>query len=120
MTVLYTINKMEHTKLQTLFDAKMVETEPNRFLLANIQKKKFFEWFVHGFNAASNPTPMTIEEKVANAVFYVENNITYTIEYSMSEEGYFVVSSVDDQSGDMFVFFSDIPADAYFLGTVRL
>jgi len=66
------------------------------------------------------PQRTTIEEKVANAVFYVEGGITYTIEYSMVEEGYFAVSSVDDQRDDLLVFFSDIPADAYFLGTVRL
>lgn len=111
---------MQNQELQTLFDAKLVEHEPNRFLLAEIQKKLLFKWFVIGFQAASVPTPMTIEEKVANAAFYVEGDVTYTIEYSMSEEGYFVVSSVDDQSGDMSVFLSDIPADAYFLGTVRL
>lgn len=67
-----------------------------------------------------NPTPMTIEEKVANAVFYVADGITYTIEYTNIAEGHFTVSSLDDQSGDIEIKIDSIPADAYFLGTVRL
>ncbi len=112
---------MEKEKLQALFDAKLIETEPNRFLLANIQKKKFFEWFVHGFKAASDAkAPLTMEEKVAQAAFYVDEfGSTYKIDFHIAEERWFEVSSVE-KDDTFIVHYDNIPANAYFLGTHRL
>lgn len=63
---------------------------------------------------------MTVEEKVANAVFYIESGITYRITYRMVEEGYMIVEDIDDNTGEVHIELSSIPATAYFLGTIRL
>lgn len=111
---------MTAQELQTLFDAKLVEDEPNRFLLAEVQKKLLFKWFVLGFEAASATTPMTVEEKVAKAVFYVdENKDTYRVDWNDPDDRCFLAS--DENTGEGFTIdYDSIPADAYFLGTVRL
>lgn len=64
--------------------------------------------------------PKTVEEKLADAVFYVEDGCTYRVIYSMSEEGYFVGIDVDKEDGETHFDISSVPADAYFLGTHRL
>lgn len=67
------------------------------------------------------PVPLTIEEKVARAVFYVEDNITYRIVYSMTEEGYFIGVDISDENcAETHFDIDSIPADAYFLGTHKL
>lgn len=62
--------------------------------------------------------PLTIEEKVANAVFYVEDGIQYTIEYSNNMDREFHV--FDGHGNERDIDYYSVPADAYFLATVRL
>ena len=112
---------MDEQELQTLFDAKLVEHEPNRFLLAKIQKNLLFKWFVLGFQAVSLPTPMTVEEKVANAAFYVDEfGSRYKIDFYIVEERWFEVSNIEKPDDTFIIHYDSIPVDAYFLGTVRL
>ena len=62
--------------------------------------------------------PLTIEEKVANAYFYVDSDGRYEItSYDLNEKYFFFV---DHRNKEYNLKFDEIPADAYFLGTVRL
>ena len=64
------------------------------------------------------PVPKTIEEKVAQAAFYVESGVEYKIEYKLFQDREFHV--VDSQGNERDIDFYTIPADAYFLRTHRL
>jgi hypothetical protein len=68
----------------------------------------------------TDKTPMTVEEKVAKAVFYVdENKDTYRVDWNDPDDRCFLAS--DENTGEGFTIdYDSIPADAYFLGTVRL
>lgn len=61
--------------------------------------------------------PLTIEEKVAQARYYVEDNIEYLIEYYIIEEQYFVITG---KFSSVVVQFDEIPANSYFVGVVKL
>ena len=64
------------------------------------------------------PVPLTVEEKVANAIFYVDSDGRYEITAYDSEDKYFFF---EDHRGEEYnLKFDEIPTDAYFLGTVRL
>jgi hypothetical protein len=65
------------------------------------------------------PRP-TVEEKVANAVFYVEDGVQYTVECVVIEEKYFTYYNSDTLGDEYTINFDSVPADAYFLGTIRL
>lgn len=69
-------------------------------------------------NTKDTPVPLTVEEKVANAYFYVDSDGRCEItSYDLDEKYFFFV----DHSGEEYnLKFDEIPTDAYFLGTVRL
>ena len=67
------------------------------------------------------PQCTTIEEKVANAAFYVDEfGSRYKIDFYIAEERWFEVSNVEKPDDTFIIHYDSIPADAYFLGTVRL
>lgn len=122
------MNKQETQAVQELYN--LLHQWKEKYTVGWVDRSDFFKRFYRGVKHLVKCLQVltdteylpcqTVEEKVANAVFYVEGGVTYTIEYSMLEEGYFTVSSLDDQSGDIEIKIDSIPADAYFLGTVRL
>lgn len=61
---------------------------------------------------------LTVEEKVANAVFYIEDGIQYKIDYRNNMDREFHV--VDSQGNERDIDYYDRPANSYFLGTIRL
>jgi len=64
--------------------------------------------------------PLTIEEKVANAFFYVDSNGRYEItSYDLDGKYFFFVDSANNDV-EYNLNFHEIPADAYFLGVTKL
>lgn len=64
-------------------------------------------------------TPLTIEEKVANAVFYVDQEGRHSISNRRMLNRSFIIFN-EHQGKYITIQFDSIPADAYFLATVRL
>ena len=83
--------------------------------IVNLQAVMIDELTKHG---GYNPTPMTIEEKVANAVFYIDSDNTRYQIYSYNlKDGYFCIT---DNYHSKLVHFNSVSADALFLGTIIL
>lgn len=66
----------------------------------------------------TDKTPLTVEERVAKAIFYVEDGVRYTIDYYNNMDREFHVS--DDDGNERDIDYYAIPADAYLLGTHKL
>jgi hypothetical protein len=66
-------------------------------------------------------TTLTVEEKLQNAVFYVDEfGSIYKINLNMQEERWFDVSNVEEDNDTFIVHYDNIPAASYFLGAIRL
>lgn len=63
--------------------------------------------------------PLTIEEKVANAVFYVDQEGRHSISNRHMLNRSFIIFN-EHQGKYITIQFDSVPADAYFLATVRL
>ena len=83
--------------------------------IVNLQAAMIDELTKHG---GYNLTPMTIEEKVANAVFYIEDGIQYKIDYRNNMDREFHV--IDDQGNERDIDYYNRPTNSYFLGTIIL
>lgn len=124
------MEKQELQAVQELYN--LLHQWQEKYTIGWINTSDFFKQFYRGVkhlvkslrvltNTEYLPC-MTIEEKVVNAVFYVEDNITYRITYSMVEEGYFIGIDINDQNccEETHIGIDSIPANAYFLGTHKL
>lgn len=85
--------------------------------IINLQTAVTHELTKHGGYEAA---PVTIEEKVKQASFYVVDGSTYKINFHIAEERWFDVSNVEEDNDTFIVRYDSVPADAYFLGTHRL
>lgn len=63
--------------------------------------------------------PLTIEEKVANAVFYVDQEGRHSISNRHMLNRSFIIFN-EHQGKYITIQFDSVPTDAYFLATVRL
>jgi hypothetical protein len=61
---------IDEVKLRELFDAKVLNSEPNEYPTTNALKEKFFHWFKFGFESAypplltfKTPNPLTPEKE---------------------------------------------------------
>lgn len=122
------MEKQELQAVQELYN--LIHQWQEKYTVGWVNTSDFFKRFYRGVkhlekslrvltNTEHLPC-VTVEEKAANAVFYIEDNITYRIIYSMIEEGYMIVEDIDDNGDEVHVELSSIPANAYFLGTIKL
>ena len=123
------MEKQELQAVQELYN--LIHQWQEKYTVGWVNMSDFFKRFYRGVKHLKKSLQVltnteylpckTVEEKVANAVFYVEDNITYRIVYSMSEEGYFIGVDINDENcGETHFEINSIPAASYFLGTHKL